>query len=137
LGESEAHIALVQLIVTYVAHRFREEGGIAVFSDLPSSTPQKHSPRIGAYIPDVFVTNVPTTWNLVGEAKTGRDLLLPHTTDQIRAFLDHLRYQSGIFVLAVPWSCEATARHIVDRVMKQDQIVDVETVILTEATKWL
>lgn len=136
MGESEAHLDLVRLILQHVEERFREHRGIAVYSDLPTSSRQTHSPPIAGYIPDVFVTNVPATWNLIGEAKTGGDLFTPHTTRQIRGFLDHLQFHRGIFILSVPWSCKVMAEQVVQGIVTNDKIMNVETVVLAGAPKW-
>jgi hypothetical protein len=130
LGESEAHLALVRLLLDYVTMRFIGHGGVAIFADLPTSTRETRPPRVGGFVPDVYVTDVPATWVLIGEAKTEHDLLLRHTTAQLRAFLDLLRYHHGIFALAVPWSSQVTARQIVDAIVATDGITGVETLIL-------
>jgi len=136
LAESEVHLDLVRLILEHARTRFASHRGIATYADLPTSTAQTRPSRIGGFVPDVFITDVPTTWMFIGEAKTAADLLLPHTIAQLRAFLDLLQYHRGVFLLAVPWSSEVTARQVVDTIVKRDGITGVETGILAGPATW-
>ena len=59
---------------------------------------------IGGYKPDVFAHNLPSTFQVIGEAKTVNDFKDERTERQIKAFLDHLAlYSNASFYLAVPW----------------------------------
>ena len=69
---------------------------------------------IGGYIPDVFASDVPATFQVVGEAKTSADLETKRSRRQIIAFLDHLAlYERSSFYLAVPYFTAPRARYIV------------------------
>lgn len=136
MAESEVHLDLVRLILEHARRRFETHRGVAIYSDLPTSTNQTRPSRINGFVPDVFITDVPTTWMFIGEAKTTADLLLPHSIAQLRAFLDVLQYHRGVLMLAVPWSSEVTARQLVESIMKRDGITGVETGILPGPSTW-
>jgi hypothetical protein len=55
------------------------------------------------FCPDLFASDLPTTFEVIGEAKTGADLCRPRARQQIAAFLDYLSWrQSAFFYLCVP-----------------------------------
>jgi hypothetical protein len=58
---------------------------------------------IGGYTPDLFASDLPTTFEVVGEAKSASDLETERSGRQIRAFLDHLSLRpDSSFYLSVP-----------------------------------
>ena len=59
---------------------------IAVREDAVCPVRGERPPRIEGYVPDVFVTDVPTTTTLIGEAKTQQDIETDHSRRQIFAF---------------------------------------------------
>jgi hypothetical protein len=68
---------------------------------------------IGGFLPDLFASDLPVTFEVVGEAKTFPDLESDRSARQIRAFLDHLAVRSGSnFYLAVPPFTAARARAV-------------------------
>ncbi|WP_146208938.1 hypothetical protein [Azospirillum sp. TSO22-1] len=73
-------------------------------------------PSIGGFLPDVFASDLPATFEVVGEAKTFPDLESERSARQIRAFLDHLAVRpASTFYLAVPPFTGARARAILNR----------------------
>ncbi len=111
-GESAAHARLVKALVHFVRERHQPPRGLVVFADhhdFGSDRP----PRIGRHMPDVFASDLPVSFRLIGEAKTGADLETDRTRRQIRAFLDHLSlYPGSSFYLAVPPLALARARFV-------------------------
>lgn len=72
--------------------------------------------RVNGYCPDLFASDLPTTFEVLGEAKTGPDLERPHSHAQIVAFLDYLSLQvAGWFYLCVPPLSVARAHQLLVR----------------------
>lgn len=114
MPESAEHLSLVDHIIRYIDQEFSGTAGLVVLADLPRSSIQEKPPRVGGYAPDVYAIDVPCTLAIIGEAKTSDDLDCLHSRNQIRAFLEFLRFKKqGILILAVPWQCVASARSMV------------------------
>lgn len=136
MGETEEHLQLVRRTVQYVEWRLRAYPAVAIFTDLPTTPRDGKPPRVGGFVPDVFATDVPTTFNVIGEAKTETDLEQPHTVLQLTAFLEHLRLLGGILVVAVPWQARAAARRLVQELTSSLSAQQVETVVIDEMSPW-
>lgn len=137
MGETEEHLELVRRTVKYIRWRLRGYAAVAVFADLPTTSRDGKPPRVGGYVPDVFATDVPTTINVIGEAKTESDLEQQHTVVQLTAFLHHLRLLGGVLVLAVPWQARATARRLLQDLVRSVSAQAVETVVIDDTSPWL
>jgi ATP-dependent helicase YprA (DUF1998 family) len=110
----------VQFILSHIAREFGSLANVAVKEDRALSLRGERPPMIGGYVPDVYVTNVPTTFTVIGEAKTRKDLETEHSQAQVRAFLRFLAHTSGgVFILSVPLAAGATARRIVNIASKE------------------
>ena len=117
MSESAAHADLVRAVIRYAEHEFGGLAGIAVREDAVNPVRGEKPPRIEGYVPDVFVTDVPTTVTLIGEAKTQHDIETNHSHRQISAFLSYLsKTPGGIFVLSVPLVAGATAQRFLSEV---------------------
>ena len=90
MPESSTHVALVQSIVQFAIREFGALADIAVREDAVRPIRHEKPPRIDRYVPDVFVTDVPTTRTLIGEAKTLKDIETDHTRRQVSTFLTYL-----------------------------------------------
>ena len=113
MPESAIHADLVQAVILYAEQKFGGLVDVAVRNDAVHPVRGERPPRIEGYVPDVFVTDVPNTATLIGEAKTRRDLETDHSRRQIVAFLSYLsKTPRGIFVLSVPMVSGATARRL-------------------------
>jgi hypothetical protein len=111
-GESAYHIRLVETLVATVRERHSTPQGIAVFADHREFGVNR-PPTLGGYTPDVFACDVPSTFRVVGEAKTKADLETDRSHRQLRAFLDHLSlYPNSTLYIAVPWVVAPRARFI-------------------------
>lgn len=87
--------------------------------------------RINGYCPDLFASDLPTTFEVLGEAKTGPDLETPRSHAQIVAFLDYLALQAnGWFYLSVPPLSVARAHQLLVR-LKGDHHAVVRTKVIT------
>lgn len=136
MGETEIHLELVRRLVDYAEWRLRGYAAVAVFADLPS-TPRRDKPqRVGGFVPDVYASDVPTTFSLIGEAKTIQDLETPHTALQLAAFFRHVALCGGALVVAIPWAAIATARRVVQDVAAAEGCGAVEYTIIDEISPW-
>ena len=123
-------------LVEYAKWRLREYVAVAVFADLPS-TPRRDKPqRVGGFVPDVYASDVPTTFRLIGEAKTIEDLETPHTILQLSAFFRHVTVCGGALAVAVPWAAIGTARRVVHDVAAAEGCGAVEYTIIDEISPW-
>ena len=131
MPESAVHADLVQAIVRYAEHRFGGLANIAVLEDAVRPVRGERPPKVEGYVPDVFITDVPTTTTLIGEAKPQQDVESDHSRRQITAFLSYLsKTPNGIFVLSVPLAAGATARRMLSQVNRLFPAVGTETVVL-------
>ena len=101
-GESARHIRLVEALVEAVKSRHRPPRGLVVFADHHSFGSDR-PPIIGGFTPDVFASDLPVTFRVVGEAKTPAELEAERSRRKLLSFLDHLAlYPCSTFYLAVP-----------------------------------
>ena len=136
MGESQQHLALVDIVLRYAEWRLRGCSAVVVFADMPTVPRGERPPRVGGFVPDVFAIDVPTTVRIIGEAKTREDLERPHTDRQLTAFLECLGLLGGTLVLAVPWDATAAASRIAQRLRSATQAQNVEIVILDDTKVW-
>ena len=102
-GESAHHIRLVETLIETIRERHFSARGIIVLADHRSYGADR-PPLVGGFTPDVYASDVPATFRVLGEAKTPDDLETDRSRRQIAAFLDHLcLYRNGTLYLAVPW----------------------------------
>jgi len=114
LAESIQHLKLVDSIVIYIRKHFVGVQSVVTLHDLPGKIGCDKPPKIGAYRPDVYATDAPTTITIIGEAKTQADLKTDRTRSQIKTFIRYLQLQqNGIFILATPWRATAAGRALV------------------------
>lgn len=113
MAESAKHIALLTKLVRYVRASMKDSQHLSVLHDLPGLIGCDKPPKLGAYRPDLYAANAPTTLVIVGEAKTAADLETGHSRQQLLAFLKHLAiYPGSTLVLAVPWSASVRAKQM-------------------------
>lgn len=114
-GESLLHIRLVESLEQQVRARHPTERGLLMLVDHDRyGSDRPH--RVNGYCPDLFASDLPTTFEVLGEAKTGADLERPRSQAQISAFLDYLALrQRGFFYLCVPPLSVGRAQHLLDR----------------------
>lgn len=121
-GKSAEHVLLVERLVAHVETRHMTRQGIMIFADhykFAGNLP----PMIGGYKPDLFAHDVPTTFQVIGEAKTANDFRDDRTLRQIKAFLDHLAlYQNTSFYLAVPWHVKPKANYTLKELRQSEHL---------------
>jgi hypothetical protein len=119
-GESALHVRLVERLIVTITNQHTKPRGIILLADHHAYGDDR-PPQIGGYCPDVFASDVPATFHVIGEAKTPNDLQTPRSQRQIVAFLDHLSlYPGSTFYLAVPWFSGAKARSMVQSLRRVD-----------------
>lgn len=111
-GESATHVRLIEALIRFIEERHRPPRGLVLLADHHGFGADR-PPRIGGHTPDVFASDLPVSFRLIGEAKTVPDLETERSRRQIKAFLDHLAlYPNSIFYLAVPPTALARARFV-------------------------
>jgi hypothetical protein len=111
-GESARHVRLVEALITTVESRHQSPRGLMVFADHHRFGADRPM-TIGGFTPDLFASDVPATFRVVGEAKTADDLESERSRRQVEAFLDHLcLYPDSTFYLAVPYFTAPRARFL-------------------------
>lgn len=115
MAESAVHIDLIEGILQNVTSCLA--GDLVVFTDRPGERRDRRSPRINGFIPDVYVAELRGHSKFIGEAKAYKDFFSPHTTSQLRAFLDFLSLQkAGVLMLAVPLGLLPAAKCLLWRI---------------------
>ncbi len=114
MPESRAHAILVNTIIAYLQKTISPLNEMMILHDSIDPVRGERPTKINGFIPDIFASDVPTTWSMTGEAKTEGDIETKHSRQQIAAFLDYLAYtQNGLLVLAVPISLKPRAKSLV------------------------
>jgi len=114
-GESTLHIRLVECLEQYVLQHHQTPRGLLMLVDHDGYGLNRPH-RINRFCPDLFACDLPTTFEVVGEAKTGADLERPRSHLQIIAFLDYLALQpNSRFYLCVPPLSVPRARQLLSR----------------------
>ena len=114
-GESRQHAAIVEGLVSHIREVHEPPGGFVLYSDTGErcELPQ----RVNGYIPDVFASDVPSTFHIIGEAKTHGDIVSQRSKRQVKAFLDFLSaYSNSIFYLAVPVFSQPRANQLLNEI---------------------
>src|SRR5437016_4876741 len=104
MPESERHAQLVSLLTDYIAVRHGRNPGLCIYSDRSDTRRDEKPRRVEGFVPDVLAITVPSSFTIIGEAKTYADLGTPRSRSQVRAFLRFLQYSvRPHFILAVPY----------------------------------
>jgi hypothetical protein len=111
-GESSRHAALVEHLISVVSAKHNVDGRLLILAD-HHRYGNDRPPQIGGFTPDLFASEVPETYHILGEAKTKEDLETDRSARQMAAFLEHLSLRpSSCLYLAVPWFCVPRAQAI-------------------------
>lgn len=101
-GESALHSRLVERLVVHIRNQHVAPRGLLLLADHHTHGMNRPT-SIEGYLPDVFASDLPVTFEVIGEAKTPLDLETPRSARQIGAFLDYLALRSNTtFYLSVP-----------------------------------
>ncbi len=131
MPESQSHIRLVEALVSWVSKYILNGNDGLMFIDRSTSSAVEKPPKIGKYIPDVFVQNEYKYQFIIGEAKTANDLEKKHSISQIKEFiLKCNENENSIFILAVPWFLVPLAKSISNEIVHNNNAVNVKVKIL-------
>lgn len=131
MGESAQHTALVTRIVTWIIDEHGNNGGLSILVDAGDVPPGRRPSRIGGYTPDVLARTVPSSFVILGEAKSFSNFFEPHTGKQLSAFLEYLRMQERpMLIVATPLAAAGAARSLVRRVQRSTCATHVPVVFL-------
>lgn len=131
MGESHGHIQLVEGLVTWIAKNYLNGDLGYLLIDHPKSIACNKPPKIYGYVPDVFIASAPSNRTIVGEAKTTLDIERPHSTAQIKAFLQYCStHENAIFVFAVPWHMSRFAKNLLRKLQQQTNTSMVATKVI-------
>lgn len=120
MSESSAHIALVNHLVHWVDSNTDWSKKAALLVSIPGAPAASQPPGVGSFIPDVFLKSEQAGFALIGEAKTVRDLEREHSRSQFVAYLQYLStYPSSLLLVAVPWTCAAQARSLLQLLQRR------------------
>ena len=114
MGESSSHIRLVEQLSSWILCNLLGGDHGCMMIDHPSGNITTRPPKIGGFVPDIYVHHGANNSLIIGEAKTGRDLETRHSLDQLDAFLGRCsQYENAMFILAVPWDMARLAEAII------------------------
>jgi hypothetical protein len=131
VAESVEHAELRSLIVSRIQTDYGHNGGLSLLVDTGTVPPEKRPRRIGGFCPDVEARTVPASVVFLGEAKSYNDVSVPHTSRQLKAFLEYLAMQADpTLFIAVPLAALGSARSIVRRIQRETGTRDVPTIFL-------
>ena len=135
MAESEEHTRLVKLLIDCITARHGTHPGLCIYSDRSECRRDEKPRPVEGFVPDVVAVTTPTSFTIIGEAKTHIDLATPRAHCQIRTFLRFLEYSANpLFILAVPVSAHAFAFSVVQNLKRQAAADHVPTEILTFAS---
>ncbi len=131
MGESLTHIRLVDALSLWIVETYLDGDSGYIMVDGPNSSRNDRPPKIGGFVPDVFVPNGPGGRLIIGEAKTTQDLERKHSLEQIETFLHRCgQVQNSCFLLAVPWHTVRLAESIVRQLRVRAGAENVSTEVL-------
>ena len=133
MAESAKHIALLTKLLQYVRASASETLHLSVLHDLPGLIGCDKPPKLGAYRPDLYATDAPTTRVIVGEAKTTLDLETSHSRQQLLSFLRHLAlYPGSTLVVAVPWAARVRAKELLRKLREETNSQHTHLVVIDD-----
>lgn len=120
MGESAAHIKLVDMMAEWVSKKYLEGDKGIILLDSPASSSEMKPPIIYNFVPDLYVPALGDDFLIIGEAKTFKDVENKHTEEQIKAFLRRCaEVPKAYFIMAVPWHMTALAISIIKYCKKE------------------
>lgn len=131
MPESASHRRLVNKLKEWIRTRYRNNKGIFIWSDSRQNAASEAPIRIEGYVPDVYAKSFSHPTEIIGEAKTPRDLDTKHTEKQVTAFLRYCSKNQGAFlVLAVPWDYVRYAKSLINYWKSHYQVQNAKSVVL-------
>jgi hypothetical protein len=120
MGESEQHAQLVVRIVDYVRRLHGSNDGLSLLVDSRIVAPERRPGRIGGFTPDVHCRTIPSSFTILGEAKSFSDFYAPHTELQLSAFIEFLKTEADpLLIVAVPLQLVGAGHSLTRRVARR------------------
>lgn len=114
--ESTTHAMLVRRLAEIVRER-HDAPGLVVLAEHATFGKDRPFPVLG-FVPDVTAADLQSSFHVIGEAKTPKDLETDRSLRQMTAFVSHIALLPGsCFYLAVPWGHEARAQLVLDQIL--------------------
>jgi len=129
MGESLAHVRLVQEIIDWISSR---DSHAVILADTSIFNAKDRPPVISGHIPDVFARVDSLQRTIIGEAKTRKDLENEHTMSQFRAYSSYCKYNpETLLILAVPWEMRRFVHNLFNR-LKNENNLQAETIVVLD-----
>lgn len=114
--ESVTHAMLVRKLADAVRER-HDVPGLVVLAEHATFGRDRPFP-VDGFVPDVTAADLRSSFQVIGEAKTPKDLETERSLRQMTAFVWHIALRPGsCFYLAVPWGHEARAQLVLDQIV--------------------
>jgi hypothetical protein len=131
MPESASHKRLVNELKQWITNNYKDNEDFFIWTDSPQNGISKAPIRIEGFVPDVYAKSLSLPRQIIGEAKTARDLDTKHTENQLTAFLRYCsRNEGSFFVLAVPWDHVRYARSLIKYWKTLHKAENVEALVL-------
>jgi len=128
MPESALHYRMVMSIRNWIIEKYEK---LFIWIDLPSCEESSIPLRIEGFIPDVYAKILSNSKEIIGEAKTARDLDSRHTEEQLCAFLRYCSNNDNtFFILAVPWDFTRNAKSLIEYLKIKCHARSANTIIL-------
>ncbi|RJX20072.1 MAG: hypothetical protein C4575_07345 [Desulforudis sp.] len=135
MSESRQHCNLADKIVEWAKIKCGFSLGPFIFIHRANDVSGKVEvpQQINGSIPDVFIKNTDKYEQVIGEAKTPKDLERPHTKEQLVNYLAYCNETpSAVFVLAVPWPYIARARNLINLTASKHGFTSAKSVVVDD-----
>lgn len=119
MAESDTHIVLVRLMLSWISSNLLDNDSGSILVDLPETNAKtKPQPVIDQYRPDIFVYYKEIL--IIGEAKTERDLERSHSKKQFESYIRTCEMYDGksYLIVSVPCFVEPTARNMLKNICR-------------------
>jgi hypothetical protein len=124
---------LVDALVAWITSSLLKGDGGSVLADQPCCSRDGKPPRVGRFVPDVYVPKSVCRGLIIGEAKTARDLESPHTIEQLGEFLRACQdHEDSFFVLATPWYATRLAKALIRDVVSRTRCENVTSFVIDQ-----
>lgn len=131
--ESVRHADLVREIVGWIKSRHGANRGLSLVYDSLEAPIGRRPWPVGGFVPDVMAQTFPTSFFLIGEAKSSADLSTPHTRHQLEAFIRHLAiYNQSQLVVATPLLVVGSAKSLLKQIRIKCDATHVDLVFLAD-----
>lgn len=131
MSESSQHIALVAAARKWAADTYFSGRQSAVLVHSATDPESPIPPTINGHVPDLYARLPDDSGEIIGEAKSAADLDRERTIRQLTAFLKACSCSNhSVFVFAVPWHREPSARNLVRLILQSDVSMTVKSVVL-------